>query len=263
MRGRWYRWWAAGIVAGGALMAAAGFTAWPAASTAAQGADRPKAPAPMRPPASANQPQRASAQAEPAAKAAQQPARAARPLAITPQREAAAVSFAQEHHPELAKLLVHLKRNNKREYERAIRELFRTSERLAQAKERDNARYELEVEIWKVESQIRLLVARLTMNGNDVEMQEKLRSLLVERVDLRIRRHRMERDRLAARLERLEENITRLENERETLVDQSYVNLIESVSKFRRNPPQRRFPASSSADDTAPAADKPANKRPN
>lgn len=158
---------------------------------------------------------------------------------ITPQREAAAMSFVQEHHPELAGLLVHLKRSNRKEYERAVRELFRTSERLTLARERDDGRYELELAIWKVESQIRLLVARLTMNPSRAEMQEKLRELLVQRVDLRIRRQRLERDRLAARLERLDESIASLESERDELVDQSYARLLESVTRFGRNRAER------------------------
>ena len=132
----------------------------------------------------------------------------------------------------------------------------------AQAKERDDARYELDLEIWKVESQIRLLVARLTMSPGDVEMQEKLRSLLMERVDLRIRRQRMDRDRLAARVQRLDENIASLESEREALVDQSYAKLIESVSTFGIQP-QRRSPAAAAASKTDPATNKPENKRPN
>mgnify|MGYP001126223202 CR=1 FL=1 len=267
MFGRWYPWCAAGVVAGGALLGMASLTAWPTALTTALAADPPKA---SRPVAQAAPAKGAAAKAAPRAaaqnaatdKAAQTPVRAARPLEITPEREAIALSFAQEHHPEMAALLGHLKRSNKRQYERAIRELFRTSERLAQAKERDDARYELDLEIWKVESQIRLLVARLTMSPGDVEMQEKLRSLLMERVDLRIRRQRMDRDRLAARVQRLDENIASLESEREALVDQSYAKLIESVSTFGIQP-QRRSPAAAAASKTDPATNKPENKRPN
>lgn len=186
-------------------------------------------------------------------------ARAAKALVITPQREAAAISFVQEHHPELAVLLVPLKRSNSKEYEQAIRELFRTSERLAQAKERDDGRYQLELEIWKIESQIRLLVARLTMNPDDMEFQEELRELLVQRVDLRIRRHRLERDRLASRLERLDEVISSLEGERDKLVDQSHAQLLDSVTKFRGNrkasaapPPKRPEKAGGANPDRTP-----------
>src|SRR6185436_5664149 len=52
-------------------------------------------------------------------------------VTITPEREAAAVTFVKLHHPDLAELLGHLKQSNPREYQRAIRDLFRTSENLA------------------------------------------------------------------------------------------------------------------------------------
>ncbi len=158
-------------------------------------------------------------------------------LVVTPQREAAAMSFVRQHHPELADLLVYLKQANTREYERAMRELFKTSERLAQAKERDNDRYEIELEIWKLESQVRLLVARITMKPQDLALQEKLRSLLLQRVDLRLKRQRLERDRLAARVERLELDIDSLERERDAVAEQSYTQLLKSVATMRGAPP--------------------------
>src|SRR5687767_13810045 len=54
---------------------------------------------------------------------------------ITPEREAAVMTFVKHHHAELAELLIHLKENAPKEYERAVRDLFRTSERLAQVQE--------------------------------------------------------------------------------------------------------------------------------
>src|SRR6478736_3014044 len=59
-------------------------------------------------------------------------------LAVTPEREAAAMAFVKQHHPELADLLTMLKAGNQKEYEKAVRELYRTSERLAQIQERDS-----------------------------------------------------------------------------------------------------------------------------
>ncbi len=45
--------------------------------------------------------------------------------AFTPEREAAALSFVKQHHPELEELLSQLKSGNRPEYRRAINELFR------------------------------------------------------------------------------------------------------------------------------------------
>ena len=55
-------------------------------------------------------------------------------------REAAALAFVHEHHPELESLLASLKERQPKQYEAAIRDLFRHSERLAGYQEKDAAR---------------------------------------------------------------------------------------------------------------------------
>src|SRR5438132_8650434 len=64
---------------------------------------------------------------------------------FTPEREAAALTFVRQHHSELADLLSELKTSNEAEYQRAIAELFRKSEQLADTQARDPRRYELEL----------------------------------------------------------------------------------------------------------------------
>ena len=72
------------------------------------------------------------------------------PQTVTPEREAAARTFVSRHHPELVALLDHLQTSEPKQYQRAVRELFRASERLAQFREQDEGRYALELETWKV-----------------------------------------------------------------------------------------------------------------
>jgi hypothetical protein len=170
--------------------------------------------------------------------------KAARPAAVlpafTPQREAGAMSFVQQHHPELASLLTKLKRTNAAEYEQAIRELFRTSERLAQVQERDPQRYALELELWKVESRIRLLAARLTMGGESEVLRQRLRTLLEEQFELRLARQRLDRDRTAERLQRHEEAIVRMEQNREKQLETALRRLLQEASSAER---ARRVPS--------------------
>src|SRR5688500_7902960 len=40
---------------------------------------------------------------------------------ITPEREAAVMTFVKQHHPELSELLIHLKEHTPKEYDRAVR----------------------------------------------------------------------------------------------------------------------------------------------
>lgn len=123
-----------------------------------------------------------------------------------PAREAAAMTFARMHHPELADLLSRLKKRKTDEYNRAIAELFQTSERLARTRDRAPDRYEIALEAWKLDSRIRLLAARMTMR-NSARLEEQLTKLLRQRVDVRLAQLLNDRERLAGRIERVDEAI--------------------------------------------------------
>lgn len=137
------------------------------------------------------------------------------PQAITAAREAAALTFAREHHPELADLLDRLKDQNQPQYEKAVRQLFQTSERLARVRERSSPEtYQLELEAWKLESRIQLLAARMTMS-DDPTLQRDLKAALLKRVEVRLELLRAERQRIAERLEKLDEQIQQIERQLE------------------------------------------------
>lgn len=130
---------------------------------------------------------------------------------ITPAREAAVMTFVKHHHAELSELLVHLKENAPKEYDRAVRDLFRTSERLAQLQERDSQAYELELRLWKARSRAQLLAARLQMTSTE-ELRAQLRTALREEAEIRLALLERDRQRTADRLEKLQEQIAKLKD---------------------------------------------------
>jgi hypothetical protein len=111
----------------------------------------------------------------------------------------------------LVEVLNYLKQNQPAAYEQAAMDLFRASERLAQQKEINHDRYEVDLAIWKVESRIELLSARLKMAGRDSPEGEslaaQLRALLEERHDLRVERLAHDRAKLAERLEKIDRQL--------------------------------------------------------
>jgi hypothetical protein len=133
---------------------------------------------------------------------------------MPPEREAAALTFARLHHPELAELLVQLKKNRPAEYQRALRDLFQASERLARIEEKSPERYELTLEAWKLESRSRLLAARMTMS-DDPALEAELKATLLQLVDVRVRELKLERERIAQRVEKIDEMISAIEADRE------------------------------------------------
>ena len=130
------------------------------------------------------------------------------------EREIAALEFAREHHRELAELVAKLKDGKPRDYDRAIQELYRASERLARVKDRTPRVYEFELKGWKLDSRIRLLQARMTM-AEDQELEDQLRKALTERAEHRIARLKADREQLTDNLRKVEERLAEAEKARD------------------------------------------------
>lgn len=152
--------------------------------------------------------------------------------AFTLEREAAALTFVSLHHPDLAQLLGQLKNSQPDQYERAIRELFRTSENLAQLQEREPQRYEYELESWRLNSRIQVLAARLMM-GPDAEIEDQLREALRAQADLRIRQQQATRDRMAERLTQVDKDLEAARRDRDAKVQRDFQRVMQSVGRGR------------------------------
>lgn len=179
----------------------------------------------------------------PAAPAKQASAKNKNELPITAEREAAVMTFVQQNHAELKELLNHLRDNRRKDYERAIRELSRDAERISQLKTRDAKQYELEIQAWTIKSRIQLLTAHLAMGDNE-EIRSQLRSLLNEQMDVRASLLKREKDRAQDRLAKIEQDLSRLENERQKIVENQLQVLTKSAAdsknkvKVTRNGPR-------------------------
>ena len=170
-------------------------------------------------------------------------------ITVTPEREAAVMTFVQRNHAELADLLVYLRASQPEEYERAIKEIFRTTERLAAVQERDPLQYELEVAAWTAQSRVQLLAAKLKMGSSD-ELVKQLRAGLQIQNDAKVALLKHERQKAADRLERLEGDIARFEASRDEIIDKQLKLLTRAAAEGRpvkaggkkknANPPQTK-----------------------
>jgi hypothetical protein len=157
---------------------------------------------------------------------------------------AAALKFAREHHPELANLLQVLRKADAQNYKAAISELALHSERLARLAERKDERYPVSLDLWKLDSRIRLAVARLTMAGDD-EIDAKIRPLLVERSGLRLSLLQLEAKRQTTRLQKLEEQIATLSTDSDDRIAAEIERIRKSiVGRTRRSKTNRTKPTS-------------------
>ncbi len=142
--------------------------------------------------------------------------------------EAIAIAFATLHHPELAGLLEQLKSMDHKGYNAAVLDLFRTSERLAKYAERTPERYKTELELWKLDSRIRLLAAR-SAKGMDDSAREQIRDLLLERNRIRLAQFEAERDKLKARIDKVHDSIEELKSKGSELAEHDLDRLVKTV----------------------------------
>lgn len=150
------------------------------------------------------------------------------PIAVTPAREAKAIAFARKQHPELADLLSKLKKADAQAYEKAMREVSQNTERLAKLRDNDQERYELSLQVWTLDSRIRLLVARSTMSDDPADEGE-LRALLQERQNARLALFKLDQQRLTTRLERLDGQIRQLESDPSANVENDMVRINREI----------------------------------
>jgi hypothetical protein len=176
-----------------------------------------------------------AALAGPAALAQAKPEKAKAKPAVTERREESALDFARANHPELAELLERLRTGDRAAYDKAIREIAATNERLEKFRESDPERYELAVRNWTRDSRIRLLTARLTMS-DDPELRAEIESLLRDRRQGKLDLLRLERRRLTGRLEKLDTQIDQLERGGAASVEQELARIDRTVkaAKNRR-----------------------------
>ena len=198
---------------------------------------------------------------EPKRAGAKQPGARSGLTAKDKERETAALTFSREHHPELAGLIEQLKDSNPAEYQRAIRDLARTSERLAQVQQKDAPRYEVELKAWKISSRIRLVVARLTM-GPDSALEQELRDALAQQAEVRLSLLQMEQEQVRTRLKKLDAQIEAIRNDRDNAVQNQFDTVLRAITKARSEPPkgppapQKKVTQSPVPDQDQPASDK-------
>ena len=146
------------------------------------------------------------------------------PLAFTPEREAAALNFVERNHAELVDLLDHLKASQPKQYEQAIKEIYRVTERLAAIQERDPLLYDLEVKLWTAQSRVQLLAARLKM-GDRESIKNELREALAIQIDARLEVLKHQKQQATERLAKMESDISRLEGNKQKDIERQLETL--------------------------------------
>lgn len=169
--------------------------------------------------------------------------------AITPEREEAVIKFVERNHPALLELLRPLKESQPKEYERAVRELLRVTERLEAVEQRDKHLHALELQAWTLQSRNQLITARLKVarekhkaaqSTDDMppselqkieELETELEGVLGQQIDVRIEILSFERAKAQERIEKLDKDIADMKANRNQVVAKQAQQL--TGGKFR------------------------------
>jgi hypothetical protein len=161
------------------------------------------------------------------------------------EREAIALAFVRENHPELALLLEPLKAMTPAQYQKAITELYQVSRNLANLKKNDPKRFEVGLAVWKAKSRVEVIAAQLA-SAPSPELESQLKAAIENHVEAQLNVQKLERSIVEQRLKNLNETIERLESNRDSLIESRYQALTKKAQRARRQnegPPAPAKPA--------------------
>jgi len=144
------------------------------------------------------------------------------------EQESQSIDFVQSHHPELVVLLQRLKEMDRDEYDSAIRDIIKVRKRLDSLEKRDSELHAVELEGWKVQSQIDLMLAKAVARDKDFDPRA-LKELVKRRVSYQKKRLNAERAGLTARQKQIDESLDRLVGHEEERVSQQLALLMKKV----------------------------------
>ncbi|MDG2387783.1 MAG: hypothetical protein P8M30_00555 [Planctomycetaceae bacterium] len=155
---------------------------------------------------------------------------------VTKEQETSALKFARKHHSELAELLKKLDQDMGSEYEKAIRHIHNVNERLERTRKRSPEDYKIQLAIWKIDSRIKLLAARMTMSS-DKNLTDEMKKLLTQKIDLKEKQLLMDQERTQVRLDRIDGQLQNIRSNRKEY-------LAKELARYRRLQTPKTTPAS-------------------
>ncbi|MEZ6033300.1 MAG: hypothetical protein R3C17_09420 [Planctomycetaceae bacterium] len=147
------------------------------------------------------------------------------------------LDFAAEHHPELARLLKHLRQSRPQEFQRAVRELHQQVLLLQRLRERNPVRYAHQLEVWKCDSQIRVLVAKWSRT-RDESLELQIRGLLQQRRDAKLAQLQAEHARLTEQLQKIQDQIASHAEASDAAIDREWEQLTKKTNARRKTQQQ-------------------------
>ncbi len=144
-----------------------------------------------------------------------------------------AIAFVQLHQPALIQLLEYLEKKQPTQYQQAIREILKTRQKLANLEKRDRELHEVELALWKLRAELRLLVARRSIVNEQERnaLDAQLHKLVEQEMHHDLERMRIEKRRAEQRIAQLDIQIAERNANREAAHAKAVKTWINRSSK--------------------------------
>jgi hypothetical protein len=148
------------------------------------------------------------------------------------ENEQLALEFVRSHHPELGELLFVLKDMDADQYQTAIRDITRARKRIESLAKRSPELQKIELQGWVIQSKIDLFLAKAVASDGKWNRSD-LKGLVEQRVANQKKRLKVERENLTARMQQIDESLSKLEGKEAERVEQQLGGMIRKLESKR------------------------------
>ena len=163
-------------------------------------------------------------------------------VASEPIDEAPLLEFVEKHQPPLLKLLRFMKTKQPQQYQQALKELARVKQRLSTLEKRDSESHAIELELWQVRSNLRMLVAEILVSDKDSQekLKKQLQELVEKEIDLDTARLKLEQKRMEQRLSSVQAQLAAQTENREAALSKAIKTWENRAFKSSNRPKQNK-----------------------
>lgn len=163
-------------------------------------------------------------------------------VASEPIDEAPLLEFVEKHQPPLLKLLRFMKKKQPQQYQQALKELARVKQRLSTLEKRDSESHAIELELWQVRSNLRMLVAEILVSDKDSQekLKKQLQELVEKEIDLDTARLKLEQKRMEQRLSSVQAQLAAQTENREAALSKAIKTWENRAFKSSNRPKQNK-----------------------
>lgn len=161
------------------------------------------------------------------------PGKQSKPPTFTKAREAAALAFLREHYPEAVKPLANLKSSNRAANERTLVDIFRASEKLTAAFEKDPTEARILLRQWHNQMQRRLLTGQLLRDPENEQIRAQIQKTIEQSIQIEadlLQHHAQQLKQQAMRTEQRRDEILKNKGQ---LAKKRFADLLIALKKVR------------------------------